>query len=83
MFHILANTHQFPRQPKLLLDRFIGLDLRCWVIGAVEVPCVEAGEVLNRSEELIAADYVAAVSFSVSTRDMREKSLLVVATNFR
>jgi len=83
MFHILANTHQFPCQPELFLNHFIGLDPRCWVIGAVEVPCVEAGEVLNRSEELIAADYVAVVSFSISTRDMGTKSLLVVATNFR
>jgi len=92
MLHILANTHQFPRQPELLLDRFIDLDLRRWMVGAVEVPCVEAGEVLERPEELVTADCAVAVSSLTSAKGgyigevllgERRVDLLVVATNFR
>ena len=73
MLHVLTDAHQFSCQPKLLLDFFVGLDLRIRVVGAIEVPCVEAGEVLNRSEELVAADYVAVVSLAISIGSLSER----------
>lgn len=41
----------------MLLDGFVGRDESGRVIGAEEVPGVEATEVLKGAKELIAADY--------------------------
>lgn len=41
----------------MLLDGFVRRDEPGRVIGAEEIPCVEAREVLKGAEKLIAADY--------------------------
>lgn len=42
----------------MLLDGFEGGDGGLWVVGAVEVPGVEAGEVLEGAEDFVAADWI-------------------------
>lgn len=56
MFDILAETESFAGEAELLLDGFERGDEAGWAVGSEEVPCVEAGEVLEGSEELVAAD---------------------------
>jgi len=57
MFDILPNAEAFPRETELLLDGFEGGDNPLRVVGAVEIPGIEAREVLEGTEELVAADY--------------------------
>lgn len=56
MLDILANSQRFAREPELLLDGFEGCDKSGWIVGAEEVPGVEAGEVLESAEQLVTAD---------------------------
>jgi len=53
---VLADAHYFAGEAELLLDGFEGRDFGGRAIRAVEVPGVEAGEVLKGTEELVAAD---------------------------
>jgi len=57
MLDVLADTQAFACEAELLLDGFEGRDQALGVVGAVEVPGVEAGEVLQGAEELVAADW--------------------------
>ena len=56
MLDELSDAHDFAREPELLLDCLEGGDLAGCAICAVQVPGVEAREVLEGSEELVAAD---------------------------
>lgn len=56
MLDVLADTQAFACEAELLLDGFEGRDQALGVVGAVEVPGVEAGEVLQGAEEFVAAD---------------------------
>lgn len=56
MLDVLPDAHYFAGEAELLLDSFEGGDFRWGAICAVEVPGVEAGEVLDGAEELVAAD---------------------------
>ena len=58
MFDIFANAQAFPCQAKLFFDGFKWGDKTSWVVGPVKVPGIEAGEVLQCSQELIATDYM-------------------------
>ena len=58
MFDIFANAQAFACQAKLFFDGFKGGDKASWVVGSVKVPGVEAGEVLQCSQELITTDYM-------------------------
>lgn len=57
MFDILPDAEALPRESELLLDSLEGGDNPLWVVGTVEVPGIKAREVLEGSEELVAADY--------------------------
>jgi hypothetical protein len=57
MFDILADAEALPRETELLLDSLEGGDNPLWVVGTVEVPGIKAREVLEGTEELVAADY--------------------------
>lgn len=56
MLDVLAEAHGLARKSELLLDCLEGLDGCGRRIGAVQVPRVEAREVLDGAEELVAAD---------------------------
>ena len=56
MLDELAQAQDFTRCAELFLRRLEWLNRCLRVVGAEEVPCVEAGEVLDGSEELVAAD---------------------------
>lgn len=56
MFDELAQAHGFAGLAEGFLDGIVAGDGRGGVVGAVEVPGEEAGEVLNGSEGLVAAD---------------------------
>ena len=62
MFDKFAYTHNLAREPELCLDRGIRGDSRWRVVGAIKIPSVEPREVLKGSKDLIAADYINAVS---------------------
>jgi len=51
-----ADTHNLTRCAELLLDRIVGVNSRLRAVGAVQVPGVEAGEVLEGTEKLIATN---------------------------
>lgn len=51
-----ADTHNLARRAELLLHGIVGVDSGLGLVGPVEVPRVEAGEVLEGAEDLIAAD---------------------------
>lgn len=53
----LSETHRFARVAEALLDRIVGCDGGCGVVGAVEVPRKETREVLDCSQSLVAANY--------------------------
>lgn len=53
---VLADAEDLARQAELLLGGFPGEDLGLCRSGAEEVPGVEAGKVLDRAQELVAAD---------------------------
>jgi hypothetical protein len=54
----LADTHDLACCAELLLDGIVGVDGGLGLVGAVQVPSVEAGEVLEGTEELIATDWI-------------------------
>ena len=56
MLDVLADAHELSRKPELLLDGFEGRDGRWQGVGPEEVPGIEAGEVLDCAEDLVAAD---------------------------
>ena len=56
VLNVLAEAHDFTYEAELLLDGIPGGDLGVGAVGAEEVPGVEAGEVLEGAEELVAAD---------------------------
>lgn len=56
MLDVLADAQQLTSQTELLLDCLIGSDLSRGPVRSVEVPGVEAGEVLESAEKLVAAD---------------------------
>jgi hypothetical protein len=53
----LSEPHHFSHEGEVLLDRLIRGDGRRGIVGSVQVPGVEAREVLERAEELVAADW--------------------------
>ena len=52
-----ADTEDFPGGAELLLGGVEGVDGGLGTVGAVEVPGVETGEVLDCSEDLVTADF--------------------------
>lgn len=56
MLNVLAETEDFADEPELGLEGGEGEDGGGEAVGAVKVPGVEAGEVLDCAEELVAAD---------------------------
>ena len=56
MLHILAKAESFTGEGKLRFDGHEGGDEAGWVVGAEEVPGVEAREVLERAKELVATN---------------------------
>lgn len=52
----LADAQDLAGRAELLLDRVVRVDGGLGLVGAVQVPRVEAGEVLNCAEELVTAD---------------------------
>lgn len=56
MFGELADAQDLAGCAELFLDGVVGVDGGLGFVGAVEVPGIEAGEVLDRAEELVAAD---------------------------
>ena len=53
VLHILANSEHLSRKAELPLDGLEGGDDASWVVGAVEIPGVEAGEILEGAEEFV------------------------------
>ncbi len=56
MLDVLAQTDGLAREAELLLDGLEWCDGGRGRVGAVQVPGVEAGEVLEGTEDLVAAD---------------------------
>lgn len=56
MLDELSEPQDLARQAEVRLDQRVGRDGGGRVVGAVEVPGVEAGEVLQRAEEFVAAN---------------------------
>ena len=56
MLDILPKPQSFPSERELLFDGFEGRDQARRAVGAVEVPGIEACEILNCSEDLVATD---------------------------
>jgi hypothetical protein len=52
-----AHAQQLARGAELLLGRFEGGDGGLGAVGAVQVPGEEAREVLQRAQDLVAADW--------------------------
>lgn len=57
VLHELSQPQPLPYETKLLLDSIVRCDDSLRIICAVEVPGIEAGEVLYSSEDLVAAHY--------------------------
>ena len=57
MLDELARAQDLADEPELLLSRFEGGDGNAGPFGTVEVPGVEAGKVLQRAQQLVAADW--------------------------
>jgi hypothetical protein len=57
MLDKLADAHPFARGAELLFRSFKGRDGRGGAVRAVEVPCEEAGEVLQGAEDFVTADW--------------------------
>lgn len=53
----LADTQDLAGGAELLLDGVVGVDGGLRLVGAVQVPGVEAGEVLDGAQKLVAADW--------------------------
>ena len=58
MFDILANAKEFTGEGELFLDGFERVDFGLGIVGSEEVPGEEAGEILERSEGLVATNWV-------------------------
>lgn len=56
MLSELADAQNLAGRAELLLNCVVGVDGGLGLVGAVEVPGVEAGEVLECAEELVTAD---------------------------
>lgn len=56
MFDEFAHSQNFTGETELFLDGIVGGDAGGGGVGAVEVPAVEAGEVLEGTEGFVAAD---------------------------
>lgn len=56
MLHVLADAHKLARETELLLDGLEGRNGARERICSEQVPGVEAGEVLDCAQELVAAD---------------------------
>lgn len=65
MFNVLAQTNGFPCRAERLLHGLPWLDGGCCGIGAVQVPGVEAGKVLECSEELVTTDCECGLALSM------------------
>ena len=83
MLHILAQTQSFPREAELLLDGFVRRDEPGGIVGAEEIPGVEAGEVLKGAEEFVAADCGEKSVSNGVQRSYEKRDLPVVATKRR
>lgn len=86
MLDELAQAQQLARHAEVLLDRIVLGDLGLRVVGAVQVPRVEARPVLQRAQELVATDYARGlrISFRMTRTCMGGRVYVpVVATNFR
>jgi hypothetical protein len=57
MLNKFPDAQYFAREPELLLCGFKGRDRGRGVVGAVQVPGEEAGEVLERAEDFVATDW--------------------------
>jgi hypothetical protein len=53
----LADSQDLSRRSKLLLDRIIRCDGGLGLVGAIQIPSVEAREVLQGTEDFITTDY--------------------------
>ena len=53
MLDILADSQRFSSETKLLFNGIEGRDNASGMVGAIEVPGVEARKVLKRSEEFV------------------------------
>lgn len=53
MLDILTEAESFSGESELLFDGFEGSDEARWIVCSEEIPGVEAGEVLESTEELI------------------------------
>ena len=56
MLDELAEAQRFPHAGEVGLEGIVGVDGLLRVVGSVEVPGEEAGEVLDGSEDFVAAD---------------------------
>lgn len=56
VLEVLSDAHNLAGEAELLLDGVPGGHLGRGAVGAQEVPGVEAGKVLQRAEDLVAAD---------------------------
>lgn len=56
MLDKLAQTHGFAHGAEVLFDGIVDGDGRRGVVGAVEIPGEEAGEVLECSEDFVTTD---------------------------
>ena len=56
MLNEFANAQDLADEAQLLLQGLKGVYRTLGVIGPIEVPCVEAGEVLDQAEGFVAAD---------------------------
>lgn len=54
---ILSNPQGFSCEAEVLFDSFVGCDQPGGVVCSEEIPRVEAGEVLEGAEELVASNY--------------------------
>lgn len=64
----LPEAEGFASGAKRLFDLFDLVDGSLGVVGAVEVPSEEAGEVLDCAESLVAADWILVSATAVLTR---------------
>lgn len=58
MLDPLADTQDLARRAELLLHGVVGVDGRLGTVGAVQVPGVEAREVLQGAEDFVTADWL-------------------------
>ena len=56
MFDELSDPEDFPCCSELLLDCIVWGNRGFGLVGAIQIPGIEAGEVLQGTEELVSAD---------------------------